>query len=106
MATALTPTSLSRTALTALGSPTAADVTGNTFPNGGTTFLYIKNGVTSRTLTVAFARGIDGTLPSPRSFTVGASFEGFLLIGSVSDYGSTVTVVGSHAEVTVKVFQI
>lgn len=105
MATALTPTSLDRTALVALGTPTAADVTGNTFPNGGSTFLYIENGSTSRTLTVNFSRGVDGVVPSPRSFTVAANFKGFLRIGAVADYGSTVTVTGNNAEVLLKVFQ-
>lgn len=106
MATALTPISLDRTALVALGTPAAVDVTGNTFPNGGNTFLYIENGSTSRTLTVAFARGVDGVIPNPRSFTVAANFKGFLKIGAVGDYGSTITVVGSNAEVLVKVFQL
>jgi hypothetical protein len=106
MATALTPTSLDRTALVALGAPPAADVTGNTVPNGGSTFLYIENGSTPRTITVAFARGVDGVVPDAREFNIGANFKGFLRIGSVGDYGSTVTVTASHAEVLVKAFQL
>lgn len=106
MATALTPTSLSRTALTPLGSPSAGDPTGNTFSNGGSTFLYLANGSTERTLTVSFARGVDGVVPDPRSFTVAANFEGFLKIGSPADYGSVVTVTPSHAELTIKVLQL
>lgn len=106
MATALTPTTLSHKALTALGTPAAADVTGNTCPNGGSSFLYVENGSTSRQLTVAFARGVDGALPAPLAFTVAASFKGFLPLGGVSDYGSTVTVTGNNAEVLLKLFQL
>lgn len=106
MATALTPTTLSRTAATALGTPPAADVTGNTFSNGGDTFLYLECGATPRTVEVAFARGVDGVLPDPRSISLAANFKGFLRIGSVADYGSTVTVTASHAEVLIKVFQL
>lgn len=106
MATALTPVALSHKALTALGTPTAADVTGNTFPNGGSTFVYLANGATERTVTVAFARGVDGTLPAPRSFTVAANFIGFLKIGAPSDFGTVATITGSNADLTVKVFQL
>lgn len=106
MATALTATTLSHKTLTALGTPAACDVTGNTCPNGGLSFLYVENGSTSRTLTVAFARGVDGTIPAALSFTVGASFKGFLPLGSPADYGSTVTVTGSNAEVLLKLFQL
>lgn len=106
MATALTPVTLSRTAVTALGTPPAGDVTGNTFPNGGSTVLYLECGATPRTITVSFARGVDGAIPDPREFSLSASFKGFLRIGSVADYGSTVTVTPSHAEVLVKVFQL
>lgn len=106
MATALTPTSLNRKALVPLGTPAAADVAGNTLPNGGSTFLYLENGSTGRTLQVQFGRGVDGVLPDPLSFNVTANFKGFLMIGSVSDYGSTVTVTGSNAEVLIKVFQV
>lgn len=107
MATALTPVSLSHKTLSALGTPPAADVTGNTVPNGGKTFLYVENsGVTSRTIDVAFGRTVDGQSVTARQFTVAGSFKGFLPIGPVADYGSTVTVTASHAEVLVKAFQL
>lgn len=107
MATALTPTSLSTTALTALGSPAAGDVTGNTLPNsGGKSFLYIKNGSSSRTLTVAFTRTVNGQSVTSHVLTVSANFEGFYQLGSTADYGSTVTVTPNNAEVTLKLFQM
>ncbi len=105
MATALTPLTLSHKALTPLGTPSASDLTGNTFPNGGETIIYLANGSTERTLTVAFGRGVDGVLPAARSFTVAANFIGFLAVGSPSDYGSTVTVTGSNADLTMKILQ-
>lgn len=107
MATALTATSLSTTGLTALGSPAAGDITGNTCPNsGGKSFLYIENGSTSRTLTVAFARTVNGQAITSHSLTVGANFKGFYQLGATSDYGSVVSVTPNNAEVLVKLFQL
>lgn len=106
MATALTPVTISRTAATALGTPSAGDVAGNTFPNGGSTVLYLECGATPRTITVSFARGVDGVVPDPREISLAANFKGFLRIGSVGDYGSVVTVTPSHAEVLIKVLQL
>lgn len=107
MATALTPTSLSRTALTTLATPAAGDVTGNTFPNGGSTFLHVKNtGATPRTLSVAFGRTVDGQTVAPRSITVPATSDGLYRVGGVSDYGAVVTVTPSHADVALHVYQL
>lgn len=106
MATALTPTTLSHKTLTPIGTPAACDVAGNTCPNGGRSFLYVENGSTIRTLTVAFARGVDGVIPAALSFSVAASFKGILPLGPISDYGSTVTVTGANAEVLLKLFQL
>lgn len=106
MATALTPISVKRSALTPLGSPAAGDPTGNTFQNSGQTLLYLANGSTERTLGVSVARKVDGQSVTARSFTVASNFTGFLAIGSVADYGSTVTVTPSHAELTVKVIHL
>jgi hypothetical protein len=106
MATTLNATTLSRTALTALGSPSAGDVTGNVIPNGGSTFLYIANGSSERTLTIAFGRTVDGQPVTSRVLTVAANFVGFYKIGPVSDYGANVTVTPSNADLTLKVFQL
>jgi hypothetical protein len=106
VATTLSATTLSRTALTALGTPSAGDVTGNVIPNGGSTFLYIANGSTERTLTISFERTVDGQSVTSRVLTVAASFTGFYRIGSIADYGANVTVTPSNADLTLKVFQI
>ena len=107
MATALTPTSLNRAALVEIGTPAAADPTGNTVPNSGVSFLYIENTANAeRTITVAFARGVDGVLPQPREFTIDAEFTGFLRLGSPADYGAVVTVTASANDVLLKAFQL
>lgn len=107
MATSLTPVRLSRTALTALAAPVAGDVAGNVFPNGGSTFLHVKNtGATPRTLAVKFARTVDGQSVADRSIAVAASAEGFYLVGAPADYGQVVSVVPSHADVAITVYQL
>lgn len=107
MATALTPLRLSTTVLTSLGSPSAGDTAGNTLVNsGGKSVLYVKNGSTSRTLGVTITRTVNGQTVTPHAFTVGANFEGFYQLGATGDYGSTITVTPSHAEVTLKLIEL
>lgn len=107
MATALTPVRLSRSALTALAVPAAGNVAGNIFPNGGATFLHVKNtGATPRTLEVKLARTVDGQAVTSRSIPVAANAEGFYLVGAPADYGQVVTVVPSHADVAITVYQL
>lgn len=110
MATALTPTSLSPTALTAIGTPAAGDPTGNTIPNsGGKTLLYIENsGSTSRTFGVNVSRTVQGQAVTAFSFTVaaGPATKYLYVLGPAGDFGQTVTVTPSHAEVLVKAFNL
>lgn len=107
MATTLSPTSLKRDDLVALGTPPAGDPTGNVVPNGGSTFVYVENSIaTPGTLGVAFGRTVDGQVVTPRSITVPASFKGFLRIGAVADYGANVTITPSAATILVKPFQL
>lgn len=106
MATTLSVTTISRTALTAVGTPAAGDTAGNVVPNGGSTILYIVNGASEGTLTVSFERTVDGQDVEDRVLTVPSNFEGFYRLGSVSDYGANVTVTPSATTVTLKAFQI
>jgi hypothetical protein len=110
MATALSPVGVNHKALTAIGTPAAGDVTGNTVPNsGGKTLLYVENsGSTSRTLGVAFGRTVDDRTIAAWSFTVaaGPGTDYLYQLGPVSDYGSVVTVTPSHAEVLIKAFNL
>jgi hypothetical protein len=106
VATTLSVTSLRRDALVALGTPPAGDITGNLIPNGGSTFIYVECSTTPRTVTVDFARGVDGVLPPARSFNLTANYKGFLLLGSPQDYGQVTKITPSHAEVLVKAFQV
>lgn len=72
--TALSVTTISRTALTAFPAPSAAgDVTnGNVCPNDGATMLAILNADGSNThgLTVTVASGVDGLTAGPRPYTI------------------------------------
>lgn len=107
MATALTPAKIAHTALTALGTPPAGDVTGNTISNSGSkTLVYIENGSTDRTIEVQFARKIDGQSVDPIELPVVANFKGFLKLGPVADYGSVVKLVPSNAELKLKAFEL
>jgi hypothetical protein len=105
MATALTPVSLSPTSLTAIGTPTAGDTTGNTIPNsGGKTVIYIENtGATPRTLGVSISRTVQGQAVSAFSFAVAANAKYLYVLGPAGDFGQTVTVTPSHADVAFKV---
>ncbi len=110
MATALTPVSLSPTSLTAIGTPGAGDPTGNTIANsGGKTLLYIENGGTSaRTVGVTISRTVQGQPVTALSFNIAASAGAKYLypLGPAGDFGQTVTVTPSHAEVLVKAFNL
>lgn len=110
MATGLTPVSLSPTSLTAIGTAPAGDPTGNTIPNsGGKTVLYIEQGgSTARTVTVALARTVQGQAVASFVFNVAATTGAKYLyaLGPAGDFGQTVTVTPSHAEVLVKVFNL
>jgi len=107
MATALTPVVLSTTALTAMGTPSAGDPTGNTLSNsGGKSALYVKNGATAGTLGVSISRTVNGQPVTAHSFTVAANFEGFYPLGNTADYGSTVTVTPSIAGITLKLIEL
>lgn len=105
MATTLTLTQLKRDDLVALGSLSTGDTAGNVVPNGGFSFVYVDNTIaTAGTLTVAFARTVDGQAVTARVITVPASFKGFLRVGAVGDYGANVTVTPSATTINLKAF--
>ncbi len=74
--TAVSVTSVNRTALTAIPAPSvAADVAnGNFCYNDGATVLVLLNTDSgTHTLTVQMASGVDGQTAGPRSYTVAVS---------------------------------
>jgi hypothetical protein len=82
--TALTVTSVSRTAFTAFPQPsTAGDVTnGNVAPNDGATFLAVFNADSStHNLTVQVVSGVDGLTAGPRAYTVPVTGSGTQITG-------------------------
>lgn len=86
-------TSVSRTALTAFPTPTAAgDVAnGNVSPNDGATFLAVVSGdASSHGLTVTVVNGVDGLTAGPRPYTVPGSASGVQIVGPfpIQYYGS------------------
>jgi hypothetical protein len=93
-------------ALAAPSAGTAMDTNGNTVPNGGETLLLIYNsGATSHTVTVTFGANtnLDGQTVTPLGpFTLAATTEYALKLGSPALYGNPALVTANHAEVKVR----
>lgn len=83
--TAVSVTSVSRTAQTAFPQPSVAgDVAnGNVAANDGATLLAVFNadGASTHVLTVQVAAGVDGLTAGPRTYTVPVSASGTQLVG-------------------------
>lgn len=111
-ATAITPTQVTHTTVTALPATaslgTAADTAnGNSFPNGGSSLLLMNNTAGSgATVSVAFGSTVDGQAVTPRSYSVAANTIAFVKLGPVSLYGSTVTVTASATTVRLAVYAL
>lgn len=107
--TPLTPVAVGHVtpvALPAAASGTAMDTNGNTVPNGGETLLLLYNsGAVSHTVTVTFAANtnLDGQAVTPLGpFTLAATTEYALKLGSPTIYGNPALVTANHAEVKVR----
>jgi len=72
--TALTPQSITRSALTPTYSAGDA-ANGHQFVNGGTEFLIVKTGGTGTTVTVKVPKTVDGQTVADRSYVLGTSQE-------------------------------
>lgn len=104
-------TSVTRTALTAFPTPTAAgDVTnGNVSPNDGATFLAVVSGDASpHGLTVTVVNGVDGLTAGPRAYTVPAAASGVQLVGPfpLQWYGSQLLWNVDSAQVKVAAYSL
>ena len=104
-------TSVTRTALTAFPTPTAAgDVAnGNVSPNDGATFLAVVSGdASAHGLTVTVVSGVDGLTAGPRAYTVPGSASGVQLAGPfpVSSYGSQLLWNVDSAQVKVAAYSL
>lgn len=102
MATALTPTPVSRAGVTI--APAAGDVAGNTFPNDGNTVLVVQNsGASPYNLTLNFAVQVDGQTVTAK--TVAVSTGAYMAIGPfpVDKYGSTVSVTPANIALKLQV---
>lgn len=111
--TALTPVTLVHTSATLLDASNwsaANAVDGNTIPNsGGSTLVGVNNsGASSRTVNVKVSRTVDGLelAATARQFTLAAGDIRFFKLGPINDYGSTVLVTASHAEVKIRAYQL
>jgi hypothetical protein len=109
--TPLTVTSISRTALTALPTPTVAgDVAnGNVAPNDGATFLAVVSGdASTHNLTVTVVSGVDGLTAGPRSYTVPVAASGVQACGPfpLQYYGSQLLINADSAQVKVAAYSL
>jgi hypothetical protein len=104
-------TSVSRTALTAFPTPTAAgDVAnGNVSPNDGATMLAVVSGdASAHGLTVTVASGVDGLTAGPRPYTVPGSASGTQIVGPfpIQFYGSQLLWNVDSAQVKVAAYSL
>lgn len=111
MATALTPVVLSHLTSTSIpldAAGAAADVTGNTVPNGGSTLLLMFNsGASARTFTVTFGSTVDGQAITPLGpFSIAAGALHAIKLGPPSTYGNPTTVTANNAEVKIRALQL
>jgi hypothetical protein len=104
-------TSVTRTALTAFPTPTAAgDVTnGNVSPNDGATFLAVVSGdASTHGLTVTVVNGVDGLTAGPRAYVVPVAASGVQLAGPfpLQWYGSQLLWNVDSAQVKVAAYSL
>lgn len=92
---------------------TAADtVNFNSAPNNGRTIVIIQTGATPGTVAVGFGRTVDGVAPADVNVldqaggALAANATYVLLLGSTSDYGSSVTLKASQATTKFTVLSI
>lgn len=107
--TAFTAAQASR-AGTTLPAPTAGDVTnGNSIANDGRTILIVKNtnaASTSRTITFATVRSVDGLVAPTRSETLAAGETQVFGPFPATDYGSTLAINVDNAELTIQAIRV
>jgi hypothetical protein len=103
--TALTPSALihNKAQNVTVGGTTADTANFNSAPNTGSTIVIIQTGATAGTVSVAFARGIDGVIPAdvPILDQGGGALANnsnyVVALGNTADYGSTVTIKATQA---------
>ena len=111
--TALTPVALTHTSATLLDASNWSAgnaVDGNLIPNtDGRTVLGLNNsGASSRTVNVRITKTVDGLslAATARQYTLAAGEIRLVKLGPVSDYGSSVLVTPSHAEVKMRAYNV
>lgn len=111
--TPITPTVLAHTSATLWDPaawPAGNATDGNTIPNSeGRTMVALNNsGASSRTVNVRVSRQVDGLslAATARQHTLAAGEVKTFKLGPIADYGSTVLVTPSHAEVKIAAFQL
>jgi hypothetical protein len=87
----------------AVGGTTADTVNFNGAPNSGYTIVIITTGATPGTVSISFARSVDGVLPADVAIldqagsALAASSTYVLGLGNPNDYGGTVTMKATNA---------
>jgi hypothetical protein len=107
--TSLTAIQASRSGTT-LPAATAGDATnGNSIANDGRTILIVKNtnaASTSRTITFATVRSVDGLVAPTRSETLAAGETQVFGPFPATDYGSTLAINVDNAELTIQAVRV
>lgn len=82
---------------------TVVGADGNSVPNGGRTLLRVSNAdvANPHTLTMLYAKEVDGQDVTGREFTVAASATVFIPVGPVGYFGSTAVFTVDSAELKV-----
>lgn len=111
--TPVTPTTLSHTSAVVWDPaawPAGNAVDGNTVPNSeGRTLVGLNNsGASSRTVNVRVTKTVDGLslAATARQFTLATGEVRVVKLGPIADYGSTVLLTPSHAEVKLAAFSL
>lgn len=105
-ATAVTPNNIDHKVAMVKPTPVACDnVNGNTVPNGGSTILELTSSA-GGTVTVAFAKSVDGVLPAPLTYTL-TGVQTRIAGGWPTDaYGTTITFTASVNTITYIAYQV
>lgn len=107
-------TSLAVTDITKAGVAPTAEVNGDAvngfqMPNDGRTCLLVRNAngsSTARTLTVRFARNVDGQVITPRTYSIPAGASRYIGPFETTIYGTTLAFDVDNAELKVNAYRL
>jgi len=106
-ATPVAVTAITRAGVAPVAFANSDNVNGNSIPNDGRTWLELSNtDASSRTVTVALARQVDGQTVTPTTHTVAASAQVRIGPFPPSDYGHTLIVTTNNALLKIAAYKL